>query len=90
MLTHSFYFVDVQYWLKALGYDLDVLAPKMTFEGRLSARDVKLSSEQALLPLISAFQCAYQQNMDKFLELSLVPRQDLVSRRQENKRFVPV
>jgi len=78
-IVNSNLYIDIESWLEALGYDMDVLAPNMTFEGRLSHDSPLLPSEKALLPLISAFQCAYQQEMNNFLQLSLVPRSKLVS-----------
>jgi len=76
----SVFMTTLPSWLNALGYNLDVLAPKMSFEGRLdeSSSDVTPRSRRALMPLVSAFQCAYQKDMDNFLQLSIVPRSKLL------------
>ncbi|XP_067944760.1 teneurin-m-like [Watersipora subatra] len=84
----AMYMADVNSWLKVLGYDFDVLAPRMTFEGKhqVSAPERKSSIKMSLLPLISAFQCAFEKDMDNFLKLSLVPRHKLIKPLQVTPR----
>ena len=59
----------------------------MSFEGRLEVSGGEVpASHKALLPLISAFQCAYEKDMDNFLQLSIVPRSRLLQPESQSSR----
>lgn len=77
---------DVRSWLEALGYDIDTLAPRLSFEGHFEAGKRRPVSHEALLPLVSAYQCAYEQDMENFLQLSVVPKSQLTAVSDNHRR----
>lgn len=69
--------IGMKDWLSVLGYDYDSLVPAVNFEGEIRPRgDDRGANENRnhLLSTVSAFRCAFEQDMENIVELSTVPR----------------
>lgn len=71
--------VDISQWLELLGYDLDGLVPVVTFTGHLQPEDDWAVMPERLIPVSSAFECAFQRDMDSFMQISTVPRSSITA-----------
>ena len=58
-------------WLKAIGYDIDSLVPEVSFSGNIRP---KPELHRPLMPVTSAFECAFNRDMHNFMKISTVPR----------------
>ena len=65
-------------WLGSLGYDMESLMPIVTFTGQIRP-DPTSSLSQRLIPITSAFECAFQRDMHNFVELSNIPKSKVTS-----------
>ena len=57
-----------------MGYDLHSLIPDVTFTGDIHSDVSDVTTIPRLMPVTSAFECAFQRDMRNFEELSTVPR----------------
>ena len=70
--------VDIGYWLKELGYDLDSLVPPVTYSGQVGVSrqssdvDDDDDDDDNDVSVTSAFRCAYDSNAARFAHLSTV------------------
>ena len=71
-------FPDVAFWLKEVGYDLDTLLPKVNFEGQIHP-ETNAQQESQMIPITSAFECAFDRDMNNFVDISTVPRSKVTS-----------
>ena len=67
-------FSDVGSWMDALGYDINSLIPSVQFDGQLQSTASPPPHQDRLIPVTSAFECAFRRDMHNFVELSTVPR----------------
>ena len=74
-----FLLADISQWLELLGYDLDGLVPVVTFTGHLQPEDNWAVMPERLIPISSAFECAFQRDMDSFMQISTVPRSSITA-----------
>ena len=80
----SFIFVGLRTWLKAIGYDIDSLVPKVSFSGKIRP---KQELHMPLMPVTSAFECAFNRDMHNFMRISTVPR-SRVAHLQDREKIV--
>jgi len=68
------YITDTTSWLQQLGYEVSNILPSMDFSGRFNTQSSSQAtvSRRRLLPVTSAFECAYNREMDSFLHTSSV------------------
>ncbi|CAH1776702.1 unnamed protein product [Owenia fusiformis] len=69
---------DISSWMGALGYDIDSLLPQVSFSGVIRPQSLHEKSTE-LMPVTSAFKCAFNHDMDNFLDLSTVPKSKVTS-----------
>lgn len=62
---------DLPTWLNAIGYDVDSLVPDVSFAGDIRP---KPEPHMPLMPVTSAFECAFNRDMYNFMRISTVPR----------------
>ncbi len=70
-------------WLEALGYDLRSLVPQVNFDGQLQS-SLQPPHSQRLIPITSAFECAFRRDMDNFIRLSTVPKSKVATQEEPN------
>ncbi|ELU08904.1 hypothetical protein CAPTEDRAFT_159800 [Capitella teleta] len=63
---------DVPFWLSKMGYDMDILLPKVNFEGQIHSSAV--ANDLQMISTTSAFECAFYRDMNNFVDISIVPR----------------
>ncbi len=75
---------DLPSWLKAVGYDIDSLVPEVSFSG-----DIRPTPDPhtPLMPVTSAFECAFNRDMYNFMKISTVPR-SRVAHAQDREKIV--
>lgn len=73
-IVHWLPVLGIKDWLAVLGYDYDSLVPAVNFEGEIRPRDDANEDRYHLLSTVSAFHCAFEQDMENVVELSTVPR----------------
>lgn len=66
------FFADLSFWLNEVGYDLDVLLPEVNFEGQIHSG--KNTRDHPMISVTSAFECAFNRDMNNFVDISTVPR----------------
>ena len=83
-------------WLKLLGYDMLSLIPQVTFSGELQPQrnqdrivQSAISKGNDLVPITSAFQCAFERDMHNFIEISNVPRSKVSGSSQQTPQVSP-
>lgn len=72
--------VDISDWMWKLGYNYDVLVPRINFQGLVHAKHlgvVTAKADSELYQMTSSFQCAFNRDIANFRELFIVPRSAL-------------
>lgn len=75
--------MDTTEWLKLLGFDLNSMAPDISYDGTIQPQ--QNLEDHNLLPISSAFECTFHRDMQNMLSISTVP-QSKISPRQP---FIP-
>ncbi|XP_064637221.1 teneurin-m-like isoform X2 [Lineus longissimus] len=70
------YMKDIPSWLALLGYDLNSLIPSVSFSGTIR-QDNQISRISDLMPVVSAFECAFERDVIDFARISTVPRSQI-------------
>ncbi|KAK3100250.1 hypothetical protein FSP39_016934 [Pinctada imbricata] len=68
----KFPMLDVSDWLSVLGFDMDSLVPDISYNGEIRKRSHDTS--YSLLPMSSAFECTFVQDMKGLMKMSVVPQ----------------
>lgn len=76
--TSMLMFADITSWLNGLGYDMNSLIPQVSFSGHIRPGKDTMNVER-FLPITSAFECAFQRDMQNFIELSTVPHSKVIT-----------
>ena len=67
-------FPDFTNWLTKMGYNFKGLIPALSFHGEfLTKPDDDAVDRAHLIPVTSAFHCAFKRDMERFLQMSTVP-----------------
>lgn len=67
-------------WLSALGFDYRSLIPTVSFNGEIhSDENNKRRNRYQLMSTVSAFHCAFEQDIENAVQLSSVPRSHLTT-----------
>lgn len=67
----TYFSADIPSWLGQLGYDVGSLLPWVSFDGQIRPEE---KESRRLMPITSAFECAFQRDMQNFVDMSTVPR----------------
>jgi len=72
---------DISDWMLKLGYNYERLVPAITFHGVAGTAESQLSLniDSSLIPITSAFHCAFSSDVKNFRELRLVPQSVLTN-----------
>lgn len=64
---------DLSSWLMRVGFNYNSLVPRVNFHGEVRPKSDRQMHIGQLMPVTSAFHCAFDRDMENFLELSVVP-----------------
>lgn len=77
----SWVILDIADWMLKLGYNYERLVPAVNFQGVIGTAEARPSSpvDTKLMPITSAFHCAFSSDVKNFRELHLVPQSALTN-----------